>query len=99
MTMSRVRALRGLWAAPVALLALLAGSPATAGAAYAVPVERQAAAADLYVAPDAAPGGDGSAGRPFATIDQAQQPAHLLSADSNVVVHLAGGTYRLSKPL
>ncbi|MFF0133508.1 RICIN domain-containing protein [Streptomyces mirabilis] len=97
--MSRARGLRGLWAAPVALLALLAGSPATAGVAYAAPVARQAAAADLYVAPDATPGGNGSAGQPFATIDQASQPAHVLSADSDVVVHLAGGTYRLSKPL
>ncbi|MFI6495059.1 RICIN domain-containing protein [Streptomyces sp. NPDC050564] len=98
--MSRARAsLRGLWAAPVALLALLAGGPATAGVAYAAPAERQAAATDLYVAPDATPGGNGSAGQPFATIDQARQPAHVLSADSDVVVHLAGGTYRLSKPL
>ncbi|MEU1800967.1 right-handed parallel beta-helix repeat-containing protein [Streptomyces sp. NPDC019937] len=59
--MSGARALRGLRAAPVAVLALLAG--------------------------------------PFATIDQAQRPAHQLSADADVVVHLAGGTYRLSKPL
>ncbi|MFE2065308.1 RICIN domain-containing protein [Streptomyces sp. NPDC059467] len=99
MTMLRAGALRGLWAAPTALLALLVGSPATAGVAYAVPAERLAAAADLYVAPDAAPGGNGTAGQPFATIDQAEQPAHRLSADSDVVVHLAGGTYRLTKPL
>ncbi|MER5512957.1 RICIN domain-containing protein [Streptomyces sp. NPDC002766] len=97
--MSRARALRGLWAVPVALLALLIGSPATAGVAHAPPTARQAAAADLYVAPDAAPGGNGSAEQPFATIDQAQQPAHRLSADTDVVVHLAGGTYRLSEPL
>ncbi|WP_443052815.1 right-handed parallel beta-helix repeat-containing protein [Streptomyces sp. FXJ1.172] len=97
--MSRARALRGLWAAPAALLALLAGSPAVAGVSYGGPVERRAAAADLYVAPDAAPGGKGTAEQPYASIDQAQQPAHRLSADSNVVVHLTGGTYRLSKPL
>ncbi|MEV3858685.1 RICIN domain-containing protein [Streptomyces sp. NPDC050095] len=98
--MSRPRAsLRGLWAAPVALLALLAWGPATAGVAYAAPAELRAAAADLYVSPDAVPGGNGSAGQPFATIDQARQPAHALSADADVVVHLAGGTYRLSKPL
>ncbi|GHE15155.1 hypothetical protein GCM10010339_88870 [Streptomyces alanosinicus] len=41
----------------------------------------------------------GRPGQPFATIDQARQPAHRLSADVNVVVHLAGGTHRLSKPL
>ncbi|WP_329257674.1 RICIN domain-containing protein [Streptomyces pseudovenezuelae] len=99
MTMFRAGALRGLRAAPVALLALLAGSLPTAGAAFAVPAERQAAAADLYVAPGAPAGGNGTAGQPFATIDQAQQPAHRLSADADVVVHLAGGTYRLSRPL
>ncbi|MFE3408097.1 hypothetical protein ACFXMT_07110 [Streptomyces mirabilis] len=97
--MSRTRVLRGLWAAPLALLALLAQSLVTAGAVYAVPAERQASAAALYVAPGAAPGGNGTAEQPFATIDQAQQPAHRLSADSDVVVYLSGGTYRLSKPL
>lgn len=97
--MSGARALRGLWAAPVALFALLAGSLPMVGAAFAVPAERQAAAADLYVAPDAAPGGNGTVEQPFATIDQARQPAHRLSADSDVVVHLAGGTYRQAKPL
>ncbi|WP_405848886.1 RICIN domain-containing protein [Streptomyces sp. NBC_01518] len=97
--MSRARVLRGLWAVPVGLLALLAGSVAMAGATSAVPAEPRAAAAALYVAPGAAPGGDGTAQQPFATIDQARQPAHQLSADSDVVVYLAGGTYRLSKPL
>ncbi|MGW2638423.1 RICIN domain-containing protein [Streptomyces sp. NPDC001348] len=97
--MSRDRVLRGLLAAPVALLALLAASLGVAGPAGAVPAERQASAAALYVAPDAAPGGNGTADKPFATIDQAQQPAHRLSADSDVVVYLAGGTYRLSRPL
>jgi len=72
---------------------------ATAGAASAAPVGPQAAATALYVAPGAAPGGNGSAQQPFATIEQAQQPAHQLSADSDVVVYLAGGTYRQSKPL
>ncbi|MER7837757.1 hypothetical protein ABTY98_18075 [Streptomyces sp. NPDC096040] len=97
--MSRARVLRGLWAVPVRLLALLAVSVATAGATSAVPAERQAAAAAVYVAPGATPGGDGTAQRPFATLDQARQPAHQLSADSDVVVYLAGGTYRLSQPL
>ncbi|WP_443058502.1 RICIN domain-containing protein [Streptomyces sp. NBC_00775] len=97
--MSRPRVLRGCWADPVALLALLAGSVATAGAVSAVPAERKAAAAALYVAPGAAPGGNGTAQQPFATIAQAQQPAHQLAADADVVVYLAGGTYRQSKPL
>ena len=51
------------------------------------------------MAPGAASGGDGTAQQPFASIDQAQQPAHQLSADADVVVYLAGGTYRLAKPL
>ncbi|MFI8075553.1 RICIN domain-containing protein [Streptomyces sp. NPDC086033] len=97
--MSRARALRDLRAAPLALLAFLAGSLPTAGAAFAVPSERQASAAELYVAPGAPAGGNGTVEQPFATIDQAQQPAHRLSADADVVVRLAGGTYRLSKPL
>ncbi|KRD09452.1 RICIN domain-containing protein [Streptomyces sp. Root264] len=97
--MSRAEVLGCRWAAPVALLALLAGSLATAPDAFAVPAERQAPAAALYVDPGAAPGGSGTAEQPFATIEQARQPAHRLSADTDVVVHLAGGTYRLSKPL
>ncbi|MGW1289929.1 RICIN domain-containing protein [Streptomyces sp. NPDC002586] len=72
---------------------------ATAGTASAGPAEPRAAVAELYVAPGASPGGDGSAQQPFATIDQARQPAHQLSVGSDVVVHLAGGTYRLSEPL
>src|SRR4051794_19288695 len=58
--MSRARALRDLRAAPLALLALLAGSLPTAGAAFAVPSERQASAAELYVAPGAPAGGNGT---------------------------------------
>ncbi|MEU9544516.1 RICIN domain-containing protein [Streptomyces mirabilis] len=97
--MSRARAFRGLWAVALSLLALLAGSVATAGGAIAVPADPRAASSALYVAPGAAPGGDGTAQQPFATLDQARQPAHQLSADGDVVVYLAGGTYRLSKPL
>ncbi|GAA2350283.1 hypothetical protein [Streptomyces violaceusniger] len=97
--MSGARALRGLWAAPVAVLALLAGSLATAAATFAVPAEPHAPAAALYVAPGADPGGDGTAGQPFATIDQAQRPAHQLSADADVVVYLAGvfGRYMFNR--
>ncbi|MEV5957743.1 RICIN domain-containing protein [Streptomyces sp. NPDC051987] len=97
--MSRVRALCGRWAAPTALLALLAGSPATASVAYAEPAQHQAGVADLYVVPNASPGGDGTAEHPFATLAQARQPAHRMSADADVVVHLASGAYRLSEPL
>ncbi|MFC9634600.1 RICIN domain-containing protein [Streptomyces mirabilis] len=97
--MSRARAFRGLWVVALGLLALLAGSVAAAGGAIAVPADPEAASSALYVAPGAAPGGDGTAQQPFATLDQARQPAHQLSADGDVVVYLAGGTYRLPKPL
>ncbi|GHH73569.1 hypothetical protein GCM10018793_12380 [Streptomyces sulfonofaciens] len=97
--MSRPVPFRARWATPAGLLALLAGSVATVGTASAAPAADQAATAALYVAPGAAPGGNGSAQQPFATIEQAQQPAHQLSADADVVVYLAGGTYRLSEPL
>jgi len=95
MTMSRAEVLRGRWAAPVALLALLAGSLATGTAtdAFAAPAGRRAPAAALYVDPGAASGGTGIAGHPFATVERARQPAHRISADTDVVVHLAGGAY------
>ncbi|MHB9856811.1 hypothetical protein [Streptomyces sp. YIM S03343] len=70
----------------------------TAGAASAVPAESQTAAV-LYVAPDADPGGNGTAEQGLATIDRAQQPAHRLSADSDVVVYLAGGAHPLSQQI
>ena len=41
----------------------------------------------------------GTAQRPFTSMAQAEQAAHQLSASSDVVVHMTGGTYRLTKPL
>jgi Ricin-type beta-trefoil lectin domain-like len=88
-----------------AALGLLAGALVPAAAASAGPAR---AIANLYVAPEpvgaAAPagaraGGTGTAQQPFTSIAQAEQTAHQLSASSDVVVHLAGGTYRLTKPL
>jgi hypothetical protein len=100
MTMSHLGGLRGGRVAGVAVLGLLAGVLVPAAAASAAPAAL--AVADLYVAPAA--GGAGAAGtgtaqQPFAAIAQAEQTAHQLSASSDVVVHLAGGTYRLSQPL
>src|SRR5581483_11650431 len=77
-----------------------------AGAANAArsPAQR-AKVVSLYVEPGARHGAaavspeDGTAARPFASIAQAQKPAHQLSAGANVVVHLAAGRYRLTRPL
>jgi ricin-type beta-trefoil lectin protein len=100
--------LRARWAAGVtgaALLALLAGVlvPATAVSAAPAPGSPGGGVAVLYVAPGARPSGTGTgtgtAQRPFATLAQAQVTAHRLSARSNVVVHMAAGVYRLTKPL
>jgi hypothetical protein len=96
MTMSQLRRLRGGRAAGAAVLGLLAGVLVPAAAAGAAPAPAVAA---IYVAPSAGAGGTGTAQQPFATIQQAAQAAHQLSAGSDVVVHLAGGTYRLTRPL
>jgi hypothetical protein len=81
-------------------LALMAGVLGPAGAAKSAPAPAQAASVTtLYVAPGAAAGGTGTSQLPFATIDQAEQAAHQDSASSDVVVGLAGGTYRLTQPL
>ena len=92
-------------AAGAAVLGLLAGALVPVAAAGAAPAP---AVANLYVAPGiaggAVPAGAGTAGagtaqRPFTSMAQAEQAAHQLSASSDVVVHMAGGTYRLTKPL
>ena len=81
-------------------LALVAGVLGPAGAAMSAPALAQAASVTtLDVVPGAAAGGTGTSQLPFATIDQAEQAAHQDSASSDVVVNLAGGTYRLTQPL
>src|ERR1035437_7744836 len=81
-------------------LALMGGVLGPAGAAMSAPASAQAASVTtLYVVPGAAAGGTGTSQLPFATIDQAEQAAHQDSASSDVVVGLAGGTYRLTQPL
>ncbi|MEW2514275.1 hypothetical protein [Streptomyces sp. NPDC046870] len=78
--MPRAVPFRPRWATPAALLALQAGSVVTVGTASAPPAADQAATAALYVAPGAAPRGNGSAQQPFAAIEQTQQPAHQTTA-------------------
>ena len=92
--MLQLRKPRGGCAVGAAVLAILAGSALPAAAATAAP-----AVTPLYVAAGAAADGTGTATHPFANMAQAQQAAHQLSASSDVAVHLAGGAYRLTKPL
>jgi Ricin-type beta-trefoil lectin domain-like len=112
--MPRFRPLRlGLAVAAMTAGALLPAA-AAAAAPGAPPASDQAAGViNLYIAPTAHVGANGTAVRassatatatgalanPFTSIQQAIPEAHQLSAKGNVVVHLAGGVYRLAKPL
>nr|WSX72830.1 DUF1349 domain-containing protein [Streptomyces sp. NBC_00899]WSX81102.1 DUF1349 domain-containing protein [Streptomyces sp. NBC_00899] len=84
---------RATAAALAAALAALAASVLTAAPAHAAagPVAR------IVVSP---PGdrGPAAAGRHVATIQEAQKLARTLSGKADVVVSLAGGTYRLAEP-
>jgi hypothetical protein len=102
--MSMLRRPRGGWAVGVTGLALLAGALAPAAIASTATASSAStpSVANLYVAPrtgGAEAAADGTAQRPFAIMEQAQQAAHQLSASSDVVVHMAAGTYRLTRPL
>ncbi len=50
-------------------------------------------ALELHVSADAAPGGDGSSRKPFASLDDARQAVRLLNRAEGVVVVLAPGEY------
>jgi hypothetical protein len=83
-----------------ALLAAIAGATVPAVAASAAPPS----VVNLYMAPraagmPAAAAETGSAQQPFTSVARAAQSAHQLSANSDVVVHMAAGTYRLTQPL
>ena len=54
---------------------------------------------DLFVAPDGNDTGDGSAARPFRTLERAQQAVRTRNAAADVTVTLADGVYRLDRPL
>jgi hypothetical protein len=95
----RVRVGRAMAVAGSALLPLLAGAAVPAMAASVAPTP---SAVNLYVAPRAAnrtAAATGSAQQPFASVAQAAQTAHRLSARSDVVVHMTAGMYRLTQPL
>src|SRR5690348_7229269 len=80
--------------------ALLAAIAAAAVPAMAASAATAPSVVNLYVAPPAAgitaaAAGTGSAQQPFTSIVAATRSAHQLSANSDVVVHMAPGTYRL----
>jgi hypothetical protein len=84
------------------LTGLLAGVLLPATAAIAAPASPGAAqgVVNLYVAPEGRTAAmAATAQNTFASIAQAAPAAHQLSATSDVVVHLAAGTYRLTAPL
>ena len=61
-----------------------------------------AASADIYVNPNATDGGNGSLEKPFRTLEEAKAKIAVLVAatpNTNITVHLMGGTYRLDAPL
>ena len=71
-----------------------------ATAVTAVPAQAsKAPVATIVVAPDGNDHDPGTSRRPVATLARAQQLARPLSDKADVVVKLAGGTYRLTAPL
>ncbi|MEV4313679.1 ricin-type beta-trefoil lectin domain protein [Actinocrispum sp. NPDC049592] len=65
-----------------------------------IPAVAEAATSTIYLAPNGNDDNPGTADQPVATPAKAQQLARAQSAAGNdVVVQLAGGTYRLSAPL
>jgi hypothetical protein len=88
----------------LAVVALAVAALLPAGAAVAAPApQRETSVVNLYVTPGAhavrAAAATGSLQRPFTSIQQAAPLAHQLSSSANVVVHVAGGKYRLTRPL
>jgi len=93
----------------LAVVAIAAAALLPAGVAVAAPAAQQATpVVNLYVSSSAhgasahqasAAAATGSLQRPFTSIQQAAPLAHQLSATANVVVHVAGGKYRLTQPL
>lgn len=106
--MSRIRkpgVTRAVAVSGSALLGLLGAMVVPAGAASAAPASPGAAqgVVNLYVTPGGvrttAMAAGATAMNTFSSIAQAAPMAHQLSANSNVVVHLAAGKYRLTSPL
>jgi regulation of enolase protein 1 (concanavalin A-like superfamily) len=85
-------------AVTAALAAALTAAAGTALAAAPAQASTTGPVARIVVSP-AGTDDVGTAGRHVTTIEQAQKLARTLSRDADVVVSLAGGTYRLSQPL
>ncbi|WP_273942289.1 hypothetical protein [Kutzneria chonburiensis] len=78
--------------AVLAALAALAGSAVIATPAHA------AGAVTIAVSPTGNDANPGTLDQPVATPAKAQQLARAVAANNDVVVQLAGGTYRLTSP-
>ena len=82
------------------LIAVLAAAALTGAAvATAPPAFETTATVTVFIAPNGNDSSPGTADQPVATPARAQQLARAQSASNDVVVQLAGGTYRLSAPL
>jgi hypothetical protein len=81
------------------LVALAAASTALAGAAFVATPAQAAGPVTISVSPAGNDSNPGTPEQPVATPARAQQLARAAAAGNDVVVQLAGGTYRLSAPL
>jgi len=79
--------------------AVLAALAALAGGALIASPAHAAGAVTIAVSPTGNDSNPGTADQPVATPARAQQLARAQSANNDVVVQLAGGTYRLAAPL
>jgi hypothetical protein len=81
------------------LTAILAGAVTALAGVVVAAAPAQAATVTIHVAPNGSDSNSGTADQPVATPAKAQQLARAQAASDDVVVQLAGGTYRLSAPL
>jgi hypothetical protein len=85
--------------AALAVVAAITGGVVPVGLARSTSATAAAGAVTIYVAPNGNDANPGTAAAPVASPAKAQQLARAQSAANDVVVQLAGGTYRLSAPL
>ncbi len=82
------------------VIAALAAATVITGTVLAAPVaQADATVARIVVAPYGNDRGAGDVDRPLATLAKAQEMARALSDKTDVIVELADGVHRLSKPL
>ncbi|HEY0499246.1 MAG TPA: ricin-type beta-trefoil lectin domain protein [Kutzneria sp.] len=81
------------------LAAIAAAGTALAGAALVAAPAHAAGTVTIAVSPTGNDSNPGTADQPVATPARAQQLARAQSATNDVIVQLAGGTYRLTSPL